>query len=413
MSSTKSLTPLDVAQDFVLKRVKPLKPIACPLSECCGLVLAADIESREDVPPFRNTASDGFAVRAKDTVGASKENPILLKVVATIAAGGAEDPELESGSAVRIMTGAPVPTDADSVVMVEDTIAPVDDDENAIYVIKEAAVGDSIRDAGSDIQIGQTVLPAGTVLNPAAIGVLASLGYKKVPVFARPKVGVISTGSELVDAGDIGKGMIRDSNRPALIEAVKQSGFDAVDLGIVVDDAQLLENAFKEAAILCDAIITSGGVSVGDYDLTKQVLAKLSNGDMKWMQVAIKPAKPFAFGTVSGTPLFGLPGNPVSALVSFELFARPAIRKLMNHPTPFKRLLNATLQEDVVRRRDGKVHFLRALCQSVNGELQASLKVGQMSHMLSRMASANALIVVPDGDGYEAGTKLPVILLDE
>ncbi len=412
MSSNESLTPLDVAQSFVLDRIKPLKPIALPLSECSGLVLANDIESHENIPPFRNTASDGFAVRAKDTLGASKEHPVRLRVTATVAAGDSTDPEFDSGSVIRIMTGAPVPTYADSIIMVEDTIS-ADPDGSSIHVLKEAAVGDSIREAGSDVRMGESVLSAGTALNPAAIGVLASLGYRKVPVFPRPKVGVISTGSELVDTGDIGIGMIRDSNRPALIDAVKQSGFDAVDLGIVADDARLLEDAFKRAATLCDAIITSGGVSVGDFDLTKQVLARLSNGDMKWMQVAIKPAKPFAFGNVAGTPLFGLPGNPVSALVSYELFARPAIRKLMSHPTPFKRLLNATLLDNVVRRRDGKVHFLRAQCQSLNGELQVSLKVGQMSHMLSRMASANALLVVPDGDGYEAGEKLPVILLDE
>ncbi len=412
MTSTGSLIPLDVAQSFVLDRIEPLSPIALPLLNSSGLVLAVDIESHEDIPPFKNTASDGYAVRAKDTTGASKMNPVLLKVIATIAAGDSIDPTLEPGTAVRIMTGAPVPLSADSIVMVEDT-APYDDQPSMVQVFKQASPGDSIREAGSDISTGQVVLLAGTILNPAAIGVLASLGYKKVPVYPRPKVGVISTGSELVDTGDVSKGMIRDSNRPSLIEAVNKSGFEAIDLGIVPDDAGQLEEAFTKAARKCDAIITSGGVSVGDFDLTKEVLAKLSEGGMRWMQVAIKPAKPFAFGKIAGTPLFGLPGNPVSALVSFELFARPAIRKLMNYPSPYKTLLNATLQDDVARRKDGKVHFLRAVCNSVNGELQATLKLGQKSHMLSQMASANALLVVPDGNGFQAGAKLPVILLDQ
>ena len=412
MTSTGSLIPLDVAQSFVLDRIEPLSPVALPLLNSSGLVLAVDIESHEDIPPFKNTASDGYAVRAKDTTGASKMNPVLLKVIATIAAGDSIDPTLEPGTAVRIMTGAPVPLSADSIVMVEDT-APYDDQPSMVQVFKQASPGDSIREAGSDISTGQVVLLAGTVLNPAAIGVLASLGYKKVPVYPRPKVGVISTGSELIDTGGISKGMIRDSNRPSLIEAVNKSGFEAIDLGIVPDDAGQLEEAFTKAARKCDAIITSGGVSVGDFDLTKEVLAKLSEGGMRWMQVAIKPAKPFAFGKIAGTPLFGLPGNPVSALVSFELFARPAIRKLMNYPSPYKTLLNATLQDDVARRKDGKVHFLRAVCNSVNGELQATLKLGQKSHMLSQMASANALLVVPDGNGFQAGAKLPVILLDQ
>ncbi len=412
MTSTGSLIPLDVAQSFVLDRIEPLSPIALPLLNSSGLVLAVDIESHEDIPPFKNTASDGYAVRAKDTTGASKMNPVRLKVIATIAAGDSIDPTLEPGTAVRIMTGAPVPLSADSIVMVEDT-ALYDDQPSMVQVFKQASPGDSIREAGSDISTGQVVLLAGTVLNPAAIGVLASLGYKKVPVYPRPKVGVISTGSELVDTGDVSKGMIRDSNRPSLIEAVNKSGFEAIDLGIVPDDAGQLEEAFTRAAKKCDAIITSGGVSVGDFDLTKEVLAKLSEGGMRWMQVAIKPAKPFAFGKIAGTPLFGLPGNPVSALVSFELFARPAIRKLMNYPSPYKTLLNATLQDDVARRKDGKVHFLRAVCNSVNGELQATLKLGQKSHMLSQMASANALLVVPDGNGFQAGAKLPVILLDQ
>ena len=412
MTSTGSLIPLDVAQSFVLDRIEPLSPVALPLLNSSGLVLAVDIESHEDIPPFKNTASDGYAVRAKDTTGASKMNPVLLKVIATIAAGDSIDPTLEPGTAVRIMTGAPVPLSADSIVMVEDT-ALYDDQPSMVQVFKQASPGDSIREAGSDISTGQVVLLAGTILNPAAIGVLASLGYKKVPVYPRPKVGVISTGSELVDTGDVSKGMIRDSNRPSLIEAVNKSGFEAIDLGIVPDDAGQLEEAFTRAAKKCDAIITSGGVSVGDFDLTKEVLAKLSEGGMRWMQVAIKPAKPFAFGKIAGTPLFGLPGNPVSALVSFELFARPAIRKLMNYPSPYKTLLNATLQDDVARRKDGKVHFLRAVCNSVNGELQATLKLGQKSHMLSQMASANALLVVPDGNGFQAGAKLPVILLDQ
>jgi molybdopterin molybdotransferase len=413
MTYKETLIPLETAQSYVLERITKANPIAINIRDALGLTLAQDVTSPENIPPFRNTASDGYALRSTDTLGASKDSPISLEVVATIAAGDNIDPHLGPMQSARIMTGAPIPADADSVIMVEDT-SPDPEVEGNVLVYKEVRPGDSVREAGSDVEEGQVVLLAGTKITPASIGVLASLGYKKVPVFPRAKVAVISTGSELTESAEpLRRAMIRDSNRPALLSAITGSGFEAYDLGIVPDDKEALETAFKEAASNYDAIVTSGGVSVGDFDLTKQVLKDLSGGEMRWMQVAIKPAKPFAFGLIEGTPLFGLPGNPVSALVSFELFARPAILKMMGSPQPFRPLLKATLADEIRRNRDGKVHFLRASYHSVDGELRVSIKAGQMSHMLSQMASSNCLLVVPEGEIFEAGERLPIIPLEQ
>ncbi len=310
------LTPLEEARSYVLERCGRLEATSVVLRDALGLVAAAPVVSGEQVPPFDNTAMDGFAVRAADTLGASKR----LRVVATLAAGDAASREVGPGEAIRIMTGAPVPPGADAIVMVERT--ELSSDGSEVEVAEPAKAGRHIRRAGEDIEVGDQVVAEGAVLTPGHLGLLASIGCEKVDVVRRARVGVLSTGDELVEgSGPLRPGQIRDSNRLTLVALVEQMGAEPVDLGRIPDDEAAIEAAVRRGLDSCDALLSSGGVSMGDFDYVKVVLDRL--GEMRWMQVAIKPAKPLAFGMLSGKPVFGLPGNPVSAMVSFELFARP------------------------------------------------------------------------------------------
>jgi len=268
-----------------------------------------------------------------------------------------------------------------------------------------------VRDAGDDIRPGQVVFEAGTVLGPGHLGVLASLGYQQVPVFPRVSVGVLSTGDELVDGpGALRPGQIRDSNRPTLLALARQSGFDAVDLGLVGDDEDAITDVVGRGVAECDALVTSGGVSVGDFDYVKAVLDRF--GEMRWWQVAIRPAKPLAFGVVGTCPVFGLPGNPVSSMVSFELFARPALRRMMGFRELDRPRVLAIADEPLHRHPDGKVHFFRVVATfAADGRAHVRSAGGQGSHLLRAMAMANALAVVPDGEGVDAGQSVEAILL--
>ncbi|MBV8981432.1 MAG: molybdopterin molybdotransferase MoeA [Acidimicrobiia bacterium] len=399
-----SLAPLEEVQAAVLRECIPLTPRAVDLQDALGCVTSMPVEAEERVPPFDNTAMDGFAVRAADTV----DPPVELTVVATLAAGA--DPSnvhVGTGEAVRIMTGAPMPSGADAVVMVERTHAAGD----VVVIEHHAAVGDHVRGAGDDLKPGDVVVDAGTVLTPAHVGVLASLGYRRVPVFPRPRVGVLSTGDELVDGPQpLRPGQIRDSNRAALLALVRQSGFTPVDLGLAPDDETAIANAVESGLDTCDALVTSGGVSVGDFDYVKAVLDKL--GSMRWWQVAIKPAKPLAFGTVKGKPVFGLPGNPVSSMVSFELFARPALRQMAGHRRVFRRVARAIAAEPIRRLPDGKLHLVRVVASpGEEGHWRVRAVEGQGSHQLAAAAGANALALVPDGEGVVAGESVDVLVL--
>jgi molybdopterin molybdotransferase len=397
------------ARQHVLDRVPLLSPSDVPLADAVGCVTAEAVTAGDAIPSFDNTAMDGYALRADDVASASDDAPTRLDVIGTLAAGTSERPEIGYGQAARIMTGAPVPPGADAIVMVELTDRDGDDG-----VLVRAAVpeGNHIRRVGEDVEVGDVVVTDGTVLTPAHIGVLASVGRETVSVRRPPRVGVLSTGDELVTAPTpLAFGQIRDSNRPMLLAEVADSGFEAVNLGTVPDDEAVLTSTLVEAAASCDAIVTSGGVSVGDFDLMKQVLDGL--GDMTWMQITIRPAKPFAFGLVDGTPVFGLPGNPVSSLVSFELFARPALRQMMGHPHLDRPRVQAVADVDLRRKPDGKTHFVRVVATYRDGEYHASSAGGQGSHHLAAMATANALAVVEDGDGVGAGERLTIIPLAE
>jgi molybdopterin molybdotransferase len=399
--------PLADVQARILESVAPLPPVTVALAEALGLATAEPVTATEPVPPFANTAVDGYAVQAADTAGASAGAPVRLQVVGELPAGRAPTVSVGAGEAIRIMTGAPVPGGADAIVMVEDTEV----DGDSVLVGRPAQPGDHVRPAGGDLAPGAGVFPAGTVLGGAHLGVLASLGYAEVKVVRRPRVAVMSTGDELTPAGEpLSPGRIRDSNRPMLLALVAQAGCEPVDLGIARDEEADISGRLERAVATCDALVTSGGVSVGDYDLVKAVLDRM--GDLRWYQVAIKPAKPLAFGLVGGKPAFGLPGNPVSSHVSFELFARPALLQMMGHAHRFRPVAQAEAAEDLRRRPDGKLHLDRARIWREGGRQLVSRTGVQASNVLSAMALANGLALIPDGPGVAAGDRVEVMVLD-
>jgi molybdenum cofactor synthesis domain-containing protein len=421
-SATKALIPIADAQQLVLAACVASAPINVSVDQATGLVLAQDVVSPENVPPFANSAVDGYAVRAVDTSGAHSEQGISLRVVGEVAAGAPADVPVENGMAIRIMTGAPMPAGADSVVMVEDTKFVGDrgnfDGSQLVQIFKEVRSGDAVRRAGDDVHVGDKVFEVGTEIRPSVAGVLASVNCRNPLVYPRVRVAVLSTGDELIDDGSIlAPGQIRESNRTMLMGLVAQAGAEAIDYGIVRDDEALLETVLRQAAIECDAIVTSGGVSMGDYDVVKAVLSRIA--EMHWMQLAIKPAKPFAFGLLDAAagrrvPVFGLPGNPVSSLVSFELLARPAIRKMAGHPESAwdRPTITAIADSPIKRSADGKVHYQRVIARfESDGRLHIDSVRSQGSHQLAASALANAIAVVPNGTGVEAGGEVPTILL--
>jgi molybdopterin molybdotransferase len=405
-----SLTPLEAVQQAILASVGRLDVHEVGADDALGLVLAADVVTDQPVPPFANTAMDGYAVRAADTAGATAADPVRLRVVGELPAGKAPDRAVDDGEAIRIMTGAPMPEGADAVVMVERTRRDGDD---GVLVEEGARPGEHVRPAGGDLAAGAPVFAAGTVVQPAHVGVLASIGVARVPVVRRARVGVVSTGDELTPVevpGPLAPGRIRDSNRPMLLGLARQAGCDAVDLGIAVDDEDGIVATLRDAAQQFDAVLTSGGVSVGDYDYVKAALERL--GSLTAWQVAIKPAKPLAFGMIDATPVFGLPGNPVSSLVSFECFARPALLQRMGHRNRFRPEVAARAAHRFARRPDGKVHLDRVVLRATPDGYEATSTGAQESNALSATAAANGLAVLPDGDGVDEGAPLRVWRLD-
>lgn len=382
------MRPLPEAQRDVLSAVARLPAEAVTLDHSLGLALATDVVAPHDVPPFTNSAMDGYAVQAADTQAA----PVELSVLEDVAAGHSAAGRVRSGHAIKIMTGAPLPEGADAVVRVEDT-QPGD---GKVIIEVPVEIGTAVREAGGDVLAGTTVFSAGTSLAPAHLAVLASLGVSRPELWRRPKVAILSTGDEVVPVSTphLQPSQIRDTNRPLLRALLEEVGVEVVDLGIVGDDAGRLRDLIARGAAEADAVFTSGGVSMGEYDLVKQILGEL--GTVDFWKVAMQPAKPFAFGDVDGTPLFGLPGNPVSVMVAFEQFARPALLKMMGHDRLFRPRLSATLLGGAETDPD-KTVFVRVVATQTADGWSARLSGGQSSNVLSALAAGNAFAVVPQG----------------
>jgi molybdenum cofactor synthesis domain-containing protein len=384
--------PLPEAQAHVLDALPLLEEKRVGLRESLGLVLAADVVASSDLPPFANSAMDGFAVRAADVVSV----PVTLPVVDEVAAGGVATREVTAGTAIKIMTGAPMPAGADAVVKVEDT-EPVADD--GVRVLAAVDVGTAVRPAGGDIAEGTRVLSAGERLGPAHLGVLASLGEAFPLVRRRPVVAIMSTGDEVMppETKKLGPGKIRDSNRFLLLGLLEEVGAVVVDHGIVPDDPATLARVLNHAAREADVVVTSGGVSMGEYDVVKAVFAGI--GDVEFWRVAMQPAKPIGFGSVGDRPFFGLPGNPVSVVVAFEQYLRPGLLHMLGARALFRPRVMGTLTEEV-RTDPAKAVFLRVRAHyGPDGTWQARLSGGQSSNVLSAQAAANAFAVVPVGVG--------------
>ncbi|NIK56852.1 gephyrin-like molybdotransferase Glp [Kribbella shirazensis] len=401
---------VDEHLEVVLGRVTALPAFDQPLMDAVGLVLCEDIVSGVSLPGFDNSAMDGYAVQARDLAGASDENPISLPVVGEFRAGRSEPIVVTPGTCVRIMTGAPMPRGADSVVPVEWT----DGGTVTVRITQQPQVGASVRRAGEDVTAGTQVLDRDTVLGPRQIAVLAAVGRARVKARPRPRVVVISTGAELREPGSrLGEGQIYDSNSYTLAAAARDAGAVVYRVGIVDDDPKRIMDTLSDQLVRADLVITTGGVSMGAYDIVKEELAKL--GTVDFPQVAMQPGKPQGFGVVGEdeVPIFTLPGNPVSAYVSFEVFVRPALRKMMGQ-MPYRRALVSGVTLDGFSSPAGKRQFVRAAATAGDEGWMASTVGGHGSHLLGGLSRANALIVVPeDVTSVRAGDQVELMLLDK
>jgi len=382
------------ARGIILENIRPLKETeVVDIGSCLGRVLSFELKAKENIPPFDNSAMDGFALRTRDLIGASRKNPKVLEVVESLPAGYPAKRSVGSMQAIRIMTGAPLPKGADSVVMVEDTAR--DERRNEfVKIYKAVKKGENVRYAGEDVQKGEVVIKKGTVLKSGHIGLLASLGIAKIKVFREPRVAILATGDELVEIGQkLSPGKIRNSNAYSLYAQVLKVSAIPVLLGIARDNKKDLEQKIRKG-LSADMLLVSGGVSVGDYDFVKDVLKDLGT-KMKFWRVAMKPGKPLAFGMIKDTPVFGLPGNPVSSMVSFEQFVRPALLKMAGAKDIFRFHLPALAKDDFEKKK-GLRYFLRVILENKEGQLYASLTGPQGSGILKSMALANGIMELPE-----------------
>ncbi|MFD7132820.1 gephyrin-like molybdotransferase Glp [Streptomyces sp. NPDC059894] len=427
------LWSVDEHLEDILATVRPLEPIELQLPDAQGCVLVEDVTVPVSLPPFDNSSMDGYAVRVADVAGASEEFPAALEVVGDVAAGQAADLlQVGPGQAARIMTGAPLPKGAETVVPVEWTdgglgegpvdgmrarsLAP-DQATGHVCVYRPAAARAHVRAQGSDVKAGDRALEAGTVLGPPQIALLAAIGRGTVRVRPRPRVVVLSTGSELVQPGEeLGSGQIYDSNSFALTAAARDAGALAYRVGAVADDADTLRSTIEDQLVRADLLVTTGGVSVGAYDVVKEALSHVGDEDeagsgIEFRKLAMQPGKPQGFGSIGPdhTPLLALPGNPVSSYVSFELFVRPAIRTMMGLDDVHRPTTRATLTADkALTSPKGRRQYLRA--RYADGTVRPV--GGSGSHLVAALAHADALVVVPeDVESVEPGTEVEVVLL--
>ena len=388
---------VDEARQRMLDTIPILPSEKREILACTGYVLAEVLSATENIPPFDNSAMDGYAVRAADVQNASAKNPAVLSVVETIAAGYAPTRQVAPGQAARIMTGAMMPDGADAVVMQEVTQQAGDE----VKIFETIDTAGNVRFTGESVAAGQQVMEKGKHLRPPEISMLASLNCAEAAVYRKPTVAIVSTGDELTPLGErLEPGKIRDSNRYGLYAQVEEAGGIPIDMGIAPDDEAETERIFRAALAKTDALITSGGVSVGEHDVVKTVLAKL--GEINFWRVAMKPGKPQAYGIADGKPIFGLPGNPVSSLVVFELFVRPALLKMAGHKVLGRPTFKATLAETITNR-DGRVNYMRAILTVSDGEITAQTTGPQGSGILHSLVLANGLITIPTGTTLNAG----------
>jgi molybdopterin molybdotransferase len=384
------MIPFEQALQLVLADAKPLPSESAPLLGCLGRVLREDVQARHPIPPFDRSAMDGYAVRAADVAGSSRERPARLRVIEDVPAGYRPKKTVGPGRATRIMTGAALPPGADAVVMVEDTETQGDE----VKIFNPVPAGEYVVPAGEDVAAGQVVMEAGAVIGPAEMGMLAAVGQSRVKVSRRPRVAVISTGDEVVEPGrPLRPGQIRDANGYSLFGLAQAAGADAKFLGIARDRKANLLTKLRRARG-CEVVVLSGGVSVGDYDLVQDIL--LAEGVKKiFWQVAIKPGKPTFVGRTGRQYLFGLPGNPASCMVTFSLFVRPLLDALLGKRERGLPRGRAKLAQEV-RLKTGRRHFLRGVLTSVDREPSVSVLRDQHAGVLRSMVEANVLVDIPD-----------------
>ena len=408
------LIGVDEALAKVLEGVKPLPAERVGLDDALDRVLVEPVRARENVPPFPNSAMDGYAVRYEDVANASKESPVRLKVMGSVAAGYAPELSVEPGTAIRIMTGAPIPPGADTVVRFESTDEPEREKGSAleyVSVLVPPRKGDNVRESGEDVKAGEIVLDTGTLLRPQEIGLLASIGVTSVQVRRKPKVAILSTGDELLPPdSEISPGKIRDANSYSLAALVRKYGGEPIMLGIARDTEEDIRSRLRKGVEAgADLFLTSAGVSKGDYDVVKGVLN--AEGKISFWMVRMKPGQPLAFGYVYGIPLLGLPGNPVSSIVSFEQFGRPMLLKMEGRSCLRKPTIQAVTAERF--KNSGRRNYVRVLVER-KGDCYVVRKAGpQGSGVLQTLSKANGLMIIPEGVmKIEAGEAVEVQMLD-
>lgn len=399
---------VEEARKIILAEIRRMGTERVLLSNALGRVLSEDLLSALDHPPWDTSAMDGYAVRWNDTAGASRTNPRTLKIIEEIPAGTLPQKKIEPGEASKIMTGAPVPEGAEAIVKVEETERHGDQ----VKILEAADDGDFIRKKGEAIRTGDLILKKGIRIRPADIAMMASIGRSVVPVYQQPRVAILSTGDELAELDEPrGPNKILNSNGYGVAAQVIEAGGLPINLGIAKDTREDLDKKLR-GGLHADFLIASGGVSMGDYDFVQEVLMELG-AEMKFWKVAMKPGQPLAFGVIGGKPAFGLPGNPVSAMVSFEQFVRPALLMAGGRTEVFRPIIQATLEEEV-RKHPGRRHFMRAIVSVQKGEYRVRTTGDQDSHILLSLVKANALMILPEaGNLHKAGEKVAVQLLSD